>query len=293
VSLAPVKASSALSLDGLAEQVRRVWAETKAHQVAAWEGYLTTGHLLRTARERFPSDKEYGRWFAAQGFPFTTQWAGRLITLAEREPEVRALLETAVSSNPPGVNAVYGLLGNGLAPLMSSDSGEWQTPPEVVESVVAALGAIDLDPCSNSGTPNVPAARHFTIADNGLDQGWRGRVYMNPPYGREIGPWIDKLARVLRQLPQAADVSEASRRVITTNGSRGRAATITMRRSTAIAPLLEGIALAEDVIAGTERIQIAAAAGACALVVNEAGRLGYRATTARAELRRIAGDWDK
>jgi hypothetical protein len=27
-----------------------------------------------------------------------------------------------------------------------------------------------------------------------LAQPWHGRVYLNPPYGREIGPWIERLA---------------------------------------------------------------------------------------------------
>ena len=48
------------------------------------------------------------------------------------------------------------------------------------------MGEIDLDPCSNSkAQPNVPALNHFTVEDDGLEQKWFGRVYMNPPYGRE------------------------------------------------------------------------------------------------------------
>ncbi len=76
----------------------------------------------------------------------------------------------------------------------SSDSPEWYTPPHIVAAVVETLATIDLDPCSNLGTPNVPARRHFTADDDGLAQPWVGRVYMNPPYGREIGAWVEKLA---------------------------------------------------------------------------------------------------
>jgi len=83
---------------------------------------------------------------------------------------------------------------NNRAALMSTGNGDWQTPPEVIERVIAVLGAIDLDPCSNShDDPNVPAAKHFTEEDDGLAQEWRGRVYMNPPYGRVIGKWVEKL----------------------------------------------------------------------------------------------------
>jgi DNA N-6-adenine-methyltransferase (Dam) len=75
----------------------------------------------------------------------------------------------------------------------SSESVEHYTPAEIIEAAIACLGAIDLDPCSNEGDPNVPAARRFTLADDGLTQSWAGRVYMNPPYGREIAAWIEKL----------------------------------------------------------------------------------------------------
>lgn len=91
-----------------------------------------------------------------------------------------------------------------LAALMTSDSPEWYTPPEVVEAVVLALGAIDLDPCAESAR-RIPAAAHYTVDDDGLEQGWRGRVYMNPPYGREIGDWVDKLVMEY----EAGNVTEA------------------------------------------------------------------------------------
>jgi len=75
-----------------------------------------------------------------------------------------------------------------------SESVECYTPREVLDRVIAAMGAIDLDPCSNSHeSPNVPAAEHFTQEDDGLAQLWRGRVFMNPPYGRELDDWIAKL----------------------------------------------------------------------------------------------------
>lgn len=71
---------------------------------------------------------------------------------------------------------------------------EWYTPPEVIERTVRLLGSIDLDPCSEGADPpNVPAAQHFTEADDGLSREWCGRVYMNPPYGRVIGEWVQKL----------------------------------------------------------------------------------------------------
>jgi len=81
-----------------------------------------------------------------------------------------------------------------MAAHYSSDSPEWYTPGNILERVVRLFGRIDLDPCSNVGKPNVPAAKHYTWADDGLQQPWAGRVYMNPPYGREIDDWVQKLA---------------------------------------------------------------------------------------------------
>ena len=82
----------------------------------------------------------------------------------------------------------------GPAPMFSSNTGDWYTPPEIVEAVRELFGIIDLDPCSNSHeAPNVPALVHFTREDDGLSREWFGRVYVNPPYGKGIGPWIEKV----------------------------------------------------------------------------------------------------
>lgn len=67
---------------------------------------------------------------------------------------------------------------------------EWLTPPHIIE----ALGPFDLDPCAPVIRPWDTAARHYTLRDNGLSQEWRGRVWLNPPYGRETGAWLDRLA---------------------------------------------------------------------------------------------------
>jgi hypothetical protein len=68
------------------------------------------------------------------------------------------------------------------------------------------MGAIDLDPCSTGHeNPNVPAAWHYAKEDDGLAQKWHGRVYMNPPYGRVIGSWVEKLVLEYKagRVPQA------------------------------------------------------------------------------------------
>lgn len=67
---------------------------------------------------------------------------------------------------------------------------EWLTPPHIIK----ALGPFDLDPCAPVKRPWPTAAKHYTIHDNGLMQPWEGRVWLNPPYGRETGLWLKRLA---------------------------------------------------------------------------------------------------
>lgn len=68
---------------------------------------------------------------------------------------------------------------------------EWLTPPEIVK----ALGEFDLDPCSPVVRPWETAAKHYTREDDGLVQPWQGRVWLNPPFGREAVKWLRKLVR--------------------------------------------------------------------------------------------------
>lgn len=90
-------------------------------------------------------------------------------------------------------SAVYPLVirsGIGSHQSARMNNEEWLTPPEIV----AALGPFDLDPCSPINRPWPTAARHYTLNDDGLSHPWFGRVWCNPPYGREAAEWIRRLA---------------------------------------------------------------------------------------------------
>lgn len=71
-----------------------------------------------------------------------------------------------------------------------AETVEWLTPPELV----TILGPFDLDPCTPPVMPWKTAARRYTKADNGLAQPWEGRVWCNPPYGKETGRWLARCA---------------------------------------------------------------------------------------------------
>lgn len=67
---------------------------------------------------------------------------------------------------------------------------EWLTPPDILQ----VLGEFDLDPCAPQVRPWATADKHFSSLEGGLEMTWRGRVWLNPPFGREAIKWLGKLA---------------------------------------------------------------------------------------------------
>ena len=74
--------------------------------------------------------------------------------------------------------------------LFSSGSGEWETPQEFFD-ILAAEFRFSLDAAASPLNTKVPS-RYYTKEDNALTRPWRGVVWCNPPYGREIGAFIRK-----------------------------------------------------------------------------------------------------
>jgi phage N-6-adenine-methyltransferase len=58
------------------------------------------------------------------------------------------------------------------------------------------MGAIDLDPASNEIAQEwIKATAYYTAEDNGLAHEWHGRIWLNPPWGRLTGEFVEKLAK--------------------------------------------------------------------------------------------------
>lgn len=118
------------------------------------------------------------------------------------DDDTKAKLRTGETS----INAAYSALAK---PHVAHASGEneWYTPKEYIESAKAVMGEIDLDPASTKEANAVVGAKHFfTISDNGLDQDWQGRVWMNPPYAQ---PLIAQFVAKLDEYVASGDVTAA------------------------------------------------------------------------------------
>jgi phage N-6-adenine-methyltransferase len=65
----------------------------------------------------------------------------------------------------------------------------WETPANLFKKVDEEFH-FTLDVCALP--ENAKCKRFFSPDEDGLKQPWDGICWMNPPYGREIGKWMEK-----------------------------------------------------------------------------------------------------
>ena len=78
------------------------------------------------------------------------------------------------------------------------ESNNWATPWPIFKKIESRFGPFHLDPCCTDLTAKCNT--YITKKQNGLNQSWDiavdrakpTRVFMNPPYGREIAKWMKK-----------------------------------------------------------------------------------------------------
>lgn len=70
-----------------------------------------------------------------------------------------------------------------------SKRNDWETPQFLFDGLNAEFG-FEVDVCATAETAK--CKRYFTPEDDGLSQKWEGTCWMNPPYGRVIGRWMQK-----------------------------------------------------------------------------------------------------
>lgn len=73
--------------------------------------------------------------------------------------------------------------------MFSSNRDDWETPLELFKQL-DAIYHFDLDVCALPH--NAKCDKYYTPDDDGLSKPWEGTCWMNPPYGRQIGRWMEK-----------------------------------------------------------------------------------------------------
>jgi site-specific DNA-methyltransferase (adenine-specific) len=74
--------------------------------------------------------------------------------------------------------------------MFSSQTDQWTTPQAFFDKLNEEFH-FTLDPCADEF--NHKCEKYFTKEDDGLLHDWGDEtVFCNPPYGREIGKWVQK-----------------------------------------------------------------------------------------------------
>lgn len=70
-----------------------------------------------------------------------------------------------------------------------SKTCEWGTPQDLFDKLNGEFN-FTLDVCATK--ENAKCKRFYAKVDDGLTKEWSGSCWMNPPYGKEIGKWMEK-----------------------------------------------------------------------------------------------------
>lgn len=80
-------------------------------------------------------------------------------------------------------------MGNFNEGMRSSVTDLWATPDDFFKEIDREF-RFNIDVCATSD--NAKCDSYYTRECDGLSKDWSGRCWMNPPYGREIGKWVEK-----------------------------------------------------------------------------------------------------
>lgn len=73
--------------------------------------------------------------------------------------------------------------------MFSSKTDLWSTPQNFFDELNREF-SFQVDVCADKSNAKCPI--YYTKEDDGLNKNWGGVCWMNPPYGKEIGKWVEK-----------------------------------------------------------------------------------------------------
>lgn len=124
------------------------------------------------------------------------------VIASRADEETKAKLRTGETS----INAEYQRLTSAH---VANNSGEheWYTPAEYIDAARFVMGSIDTDPASSEvANRTVQAMRFYTKENDGLQQRWSGRVWLNPPYAQ---PLIAQFSEAVTARYESGEIEQA------------------------------------------------------------------------------------
>ena len=141
--------------------------------------------------------------------------------VSKLEPELQREVVARVKDGEKASEVVREIKTTNLGALLMSESNEWYTPSEYVEAARRVMGSIDLDPAScPQANETVNASTFYTKEDDGFTQTWSGKVWCNPPYGKDDGE--SNQGRWTRRLIDAYESGEIEEAVFLVNAVTDR-----------------------------------------------------------------------
>lgn len=170
-------------------------------QLGSWYESLPDGKANQYAAMSERSDMALSKATAQEETGLTRDSFNKFVNMAYCPDEVLEkhfdkANQDGVILKEEGIERAGKVVRNGGKPeeCDSYDGNRWYTPTDVIDAAKEVLGTIDLDPASDAAAnEHVGASQIFTVEDNGLEQDWRGNVWLNPPYSYpQVEQFCDK-----------------------------------------------------------------------------------------------------
>jgi len=162
-------------------EVETTFGHSLKHAIVAGEG-LTRAKASLDHGEWLPWLEKNIRFSRQSADVYRNVYENRAVLIANCQKTSNLTLQAAVR-----------LLTGGL-PMLQSMSNDYYTPADYVAAVREVMGDIDLDPASCAkANKTVKAKEFYSEKDDGLNQDWYGRVFLNPPYGKLGSAFAAKL----------------------------------------------------------------------------------------------------